>query len=86
MGKNPFGDDAQLPGKPVNPFGDPGDEDLSAAEAATKIEQSARKIRALRMQLGAEGMTLQATRELIDEVATGLESAAKALRRFAAEG
>ena len=78
MGKNPFGDDGAKPGK-TNPFGESPD-DLSVGEAATRIEQSARKIRNLRSQLGAEGLTIPATRELIDEVAKALEAGASALR------
>ena len=80
MGKNPFGDNASKPGK-TNPFGeDP--EDLSVDEAANRIEQSARKIRNLRSQLGAEGLSIPATRELIDEVAKALEASASALRNI----
>jgi hypothetical protein len=79
MRKNPFGDDPEGPRK-ANPFG-PGDDSMSAADAAIRIEQAARKIRGLRMQLGAEGLTLPATRELIDEVASALEASARALRR-----
>ena len=80
MGKNPFGDNAAKPGK-TNPFGeDP--EDLSVDEAANRIEQSARKIRNLRSQLGAEGLSIPATRELIDEVAKALEASASALRNI----
>ena len=79
MPKNPFGDDTEGPRK-ANPFG-PDDSAMSPADAAIRIEQAARKIRGLRMQLGAEGLTLPATRELIDEVASALEASARALRR-----
>ena len=80
MNKNPFGDNAAKPGK-TNPFGeDP--EDLSVDEAANRIEQSARKIRNLRSQLGAEGLSIPATRELIDEIAKALEASASALRNI----
>lgn len=77
--KNPFGDD--LPARPerVNPFGD-DDPTESPEEAAKRMEQSARQIRALRRQLGSEGLTISATRELIDEIAGALEVAARALR------
>jgi hypothetical protein len=79
MRKNPFGDDVPAaPGK-VNPFG-PTETSQSPAEAADRMENAARKIRGLRMQLGSEGLTLPATRELIDEVASAIEAAAKALR------
>lgn len=78
--KNPFGDD-ESPKKKVNPFGEevgPG----SVEEAATRVDQAARKIRNLKNQMGAEGLTLNATRDLIDEIAIALESSAKALRQL----
>lgn len=78
MSKNPFGDDA-TPGRKVNPFGEEGGRG-SVEEAAHRAEHAARKIRALRMQLGAEGLTLSATRELIDEVTGSLDAIARALR------
>lgn len=80
--RNPFGDDVQPVRRPINPFGEeeriemPGD-------AALRIEHAARKIRGLRSQMGAEGLTLSATRELIDEIATALDAAARALRAIA---
>jgi hypothetical protein len=76
--RNPFGDDA-APSAKANPFGESGAE-RTPAEALARIEQAARKIRGLRMQLGAEGLTIPATRELIDEIATSLEAVASALR------
>lgn len=80
MTKNPFGDDIE-PKKKTNPFGeDVGAE--SVEEAATRVDQAARKIRNLKNQLGAEGLTLQATRELIDEIAVAFETSARALRRL----
>ncbi|HUP90185.1 MAG TPA: hypothetical protein VM100_12570 [Longimicrobiales bacterium] len=78
--KNPFGDDIETK-KKVNPFGDdvgPG----SVEEAATRMDQASRKIRNLKNQLGAEGLTLQATRELIDEIAVAIETSARALRQL----
>lgn len=78
MGQNPFGNDPNTPRR-VNPFG-VEDDQASPAEAANRIDASARKIRTLRSQIGAEGLTLPATRELIDQVAAALESAAAALR------
>lgn len=78
--KNPFGDDIEAT-KKVNPFGEdigPG----SVEEAATRMDQAARKIRNLKNQLGAEGLTLQATRELIDEIAVAVETSARALRKL----
>ena len=79
MGKNPFGDDRGGPPK-ANPFGE-SEADISVAEAATRIENAARKIRNLRSQLGAEGLSIPATRELIDEIAKALEASASALRQ-----
>ncbi|MGH7507765.1 MAG: hypothetical protein ACRELX_19080 [Longimicrobiales bacterium] len=73
--KNPFGDETPGPRR-VNPFGD--DEDPGGD--VSRIEHAARKIRSLKMQLGAEGLTLSATRELIDEVSAALDAAARALR------
>ncbi len=78
MANNPFGDDLSRP-KRVNPFGS-DDEAPSPDEAANRMEHAARKIRALRAQVGAEGLTIPATRELIDEMAAALEAGAGALR------
>lgn len=75
MPKNPFGDDEPGPRR-ANPFGDEGG-DLDPIE---RIEHAARKIRTLRMQMGAEGLTLSATRVLIDELTSALDAAARALR------
>jgi hypothetical protein len=78
MAENPFGDDF-LSRRKVNPFGDEPDAgDLAVAIA--RVEQSALKIRGLRTQLGAEGLTLPATRLLIDEVTAALDAVARALR------
>jgi hypothetical protein len=76
---NPFGDDASLEKKRVDPFGNPTDLPV-IEESAIRLEQAARKIRGLRSQMGAEGLTLPATREMIDEMGAGLEAAARALR------
>jgi len=78
MGDNPFGDDAARPRR-ANPFGMEGPA-RSASEAAERMDQAARKIRSLRSQIGAEGLTIPATRALIDEVAAALEAGADALR------
>lgn len=80
MPKNPFGDDSEAR-KKASPF---GEEHGAGAveEAANRAEHAARKIRALRMQLGAEGLTLSATRELIDEVTSSLDAVARALREL----
>jgi len=75
MSANPFGEEHQGP-KRSNPFGDDGG-DLDPIE---RLEHAARKIRTLRTQLGAEGLTLAATRVLIDEVSAALDAAAKGLR------
>jgi flagellin-like hook-associated protein FlgL len=74
--KNPFGDDVSGPAR-RNPFASDEGSDL---DAITRIEHAARKIRGLRTQLGAEGLTLSATRELIDELSAALDAAARALR------
>lgn len=78
MARNPFGDDAAPPRR-QNPFGDE-DETSDAEEAASRLEHAARKIRGLRGQLGAEGLTLSATRELIEELHAALDAAARGLR------
>jgi len=76
---NPFGDDAPTVERPTNPFGEE-ERTEDPVDAAQRIEHAARKIRGLRSQMGAEGLTLSATRELIDELASALDSAARALR------
>jgi flagellin-like hook-associated protein FlgL len=82
MGKNPFGDEQPTGPQRINPFGE-----VEAAgdleEAVGRIEHSARAVRRLKTQLGAEGLTLSATRELIDELSGGLDAAARALRDLA---
>ena len=76
--KNPFGDDP-VEKKKINPFGDEvsGDPLLDGAE---RLEQASVKIRGLRRQLGAEGLPPQAERELLDEIGSALDAAARALR------
>jgi hypothetical protein len=78
MGRNPFGDDATGPRR-RNPFDDVGQAD-ELTDAVNRVDHAARKIRGLRNQLGAEGLPLAATRELIDELAAALEATARALR------
>lgn len=79
MSDNPFGSGSPPGRRKVNPFGDePASEDATAA--ITRVEQAAVKIRGLRSQLGAEGLTLPATRLLIDEVTAALDAVARALR------
>jgi flagellin-like hook-associated protein FlgL len=78
MKDNPFGEPAS-PKPKVNPFG----EDASAGsitEAAIRMEQAARKIRQLKSQMGAEGLTLQATRDLIDEISAALDAGSRAIK------
>jgi flagellin-like hook-associated protein FlgL len=76
--KNPFGDD-MAPKKKVNPFGEEED-DGGVEGAADRIDHAARKIRLLRLQIGAEGLTLSATRDLIDEITASLDAMSRALR------
>ncbi|HEX7050182.1 MAG TPA: hypothetical protein VF188_08285 [Longimicrobiales bacterium] len=77
--KNPFGEEEAPAPRRVNPFG----EEIATetpGRAAERIEQAARRIRGLRSRLGSEGLTVSGTRDLIDDVATALEAAARALR------
>jgi hypothetical protein len=76
--KNPFGDDAPMPGA-HNPFTDPDAE--PADDPASSIEHASARIRRLRGQVGADGLTPSATRELIDQLTTALDAAAKGIRR-----
>ncbi|HET9439900.1 MAG TPA: hypothetical protein VFO52_07000 [Longimicrobiales bacterium] len=76
--KNPFGDEP-LDKKKINPFGDEVTGD-ALRDGADKLEQAAVKIRGLRRQLGAEGLPPQAERELLDEIGSALDAAARALR------
>lgn len=80
MKKNPFGDDAPRKGR-VNPFGDE-DGDPGVDGAANRIEHAARKIRMLKLQVGAEGLPLSATREMMDEITVSLDAMARALREL----
>lgn len=75
--KNPFGDDLP-PSRRPNPFADQPDADLD--DPAATIEQASARIRRLQAQVGSDGLTLSATRELIDQVTTALDAAARALR------
>jgi flagellin-like hook-associated protein FlgL len=81
MSKNPFGDDQPLVPQRTNPFADAQDTG-TMEDALGRIEHSARAIRRLKSQLGAEGLTLAATRELIDELSLALDAAARALREL----
>jgi flagellin-like hook-associated protein FlgL len=77
--KNPFGNPG--PGKRVNPFGDV-EETGTTEEAIGRIEHAARTVRRLKGQLGAEGLTLSATREMIDEISKALDASARAFRNL----
>lgn len=85
MLKNPFGEDFDAAARKKNPFED-GEKAIDSKTAAQKIDASARRIRNLRSQLGTEGLSLAATRDLIDEVASALEAAARAIRSLEARG
>jgi hypothetical protein len=76
--KNPFGDEPSDNTK-INPFGDEVAGD-PLADGADRLESAAVKIRGLRRQLGAEGLPPQAERELLDEIGSALDAAARALR------
>ena len=81
MARNPFGDEPAVPPRHENPFGEEAGVD-SVEEAAARVEHAARKIRKLRSQLGAEGLTLSATRELIEELGAALDATARGLRKL----
>jgi flagellin-like hook-associated protein FlgL len=82
--KNPFSDeDGSV--KRANPFGDDG-EGGSFADSLARIEHASRTVRRLKTQLGAEGLTLSATREMIDELSKALDATARALRDLADRG
>jgi hypothetical protein len=76
MRKNPF-DHEEPPSGPRTPFGDETPEDPVSA-----MEHAAARIRRLKSQVGAEGLTLAGTRDLLDQVSTALEAAARALRKL----
>lgn len=78
MAKNPFGEDP-LGQDRTNPFGEEPD-GRTTDEAIGRIEHAARTVRRLKQRLGAEGLTISATRELIDEISAALDAAARTLR------
>jgi flagellin-like hook-associated protein FlgL len=78
MNRNPFGDE-NAPRRRVNPFAD-AEQTGTFEDALGRIEHAARTVRRLKGQLGAEGLTLAATREMIDELSLALEATARALR------
>jgi hypothetical protein len=53
--------------------------DLAPADPAQRVRGAAVQIRALRTQVGHEGLTPSATRTLIDELSAALEEIAGAL-------
>jgi len=79
MPRNPFGEEPGSDARRANPFGDESGA-APVEEGANRAEHAARKIRGLRTQMGAEGLTLSATRELIDEITGSLDAIARALR------
>ena len=79
MAKNPFGDKPEFTPQRANPFGD-GEEPTNTEESIARIEHTARTVRRLKDRLGAEGLTLSATRELIDELSKALDATARVLR------
>lgn len=80
MGRNPFGDDDLPPPPAENPFGDDDRETASPGEAAAAIDHAAARLRRLRGQIGAEGLTASATRELMDQLNDALRAMARGLR------
>jgi flagellin-like hook-associated protein FlgL len=81
MTKNPFGEDKSFGPQRSKPFADAQDTG-TIQDSLGRIENAARTVRRLKSQLGAEGLTLSATRELIDEVSMALEATARALREL----
>jgi hypothetical protein len=79
MPDNPFGDDLPTGRSKASPFGDDTAADDPGA-AIARVEQAALKIRGLKSQLGAEGLSLPAMRLLIEEVTAALDAVARALR------
>jgi hypothetical protein len=74
--KNPFGDDVSIPA-PHNPF---ADDDDALGDPASTIEHASARIRRLKGQVGSDGLTPSATRDLIDQLAHALDAAARAIR------
>jgi hypothetical protein len=79
--KNPFGDEPLPHAGARNPFADHPDAPPEGDPAAT-IEHLAARIRRLKAQVGADGLTPSATRELIDQLAGALEATARGLRKL----
>lgn len=77
MSRSPF-DEPFTSGR-VNPFDDE-EQPVTTEESIRRIEHAGRTVRRLKQQLGAEGLTLSATREMIDELSRALDATARALR------
>ena len=56
--------------------------DLAPSDPAVRIRNAATRIRALRGQVGHDGLTPSATRTLIDELTAALDEVATALDRL----
>jgi hypothetical protein len=80
MTKNPFGD-SPLGRQRENPFGDEPDPH-TAEDALVRIEHAGRRIRMLRTQLGAEGLSIPAQREMMDQLGKALDATARLLREL----
>jgi hypothetical protein len=78
---NPFGENPTP--RRRNPFGDEPQAASTTEESINRIEHAARTVRRLKQQLGAEGLTLSATREMIDELSMALDATARTLRELA---
>jgi flagellin-like hook-associated protein FlgL len=76
---NPFDDAGRR--QRINPFGEV-EEAGTTEEAILRIEHAARTVRRLKSQLGAEGLTVSATREMIDELSKALDASARAFRNM----
>lgn len=81
MTRNPFDDDPAEPARPANPFGEePAPAPGAEADPVETIAYSAARIRRLKSLVGAEGLPLSATRELLDHVSAALDAVARSLR------
>lgn len=78
MAVNPFDDD-DAGSRPKNPFGDDALPSAGGDPAGT-IEHSAARIRRLKSLVGSEGLTLSATRELLDHISAALDAVARSIR------
>jgi hypothetical protein len=76
--KNPFGDHPLPPTGPRNPFADP--DAMPDGDPADTVEHLSARIRRLKAQVGADGLTPSATRELIDQLCVALDTIARGLR------